>query len=152
LVRPDPELPKKLAIWTAVAVPARTPNQDIGNHPLPATGPYEIARVTPHELTLDRNPYFHEWSHAAQPDGYPDRIVWRIGASTETAVTAVERGTADYTIDGLPADRLSEAQTRFASQLKVFPNDVATNMGLNTGVAPFNDIRVRQGISYAVDR
>jgi peptide/nickel transport system substrate-binding protein len=152
LVAPDPEFPKQLAVWTAVAVPAPTPNRDIGTHPLPSTGPYQIARVTPHEVTLDRNPYFHEWSHAAQPDGYPDRIVWRIGAGIETAVTAVERGSADYTIDGVPADRLGEAQTRFASQLKVFPNDVTTIMGLNTRVAPFNDVRVRQAISYAVDR
>ena len=139
-------------MWTAVAVPAGTPDHDIGTHPLPATGPYEIASDTPRQVTLVRNPYFHEWSHAAQPDGYPDQIVWRIGASVEAAVTAVERGGADYTLDPPPADRLGEVQTRFASQLHVNPNDVTVVMGLNTRVAPFTDLRVRRALNYAVDR
>ena len=99
-----------------------------------------------------RNPYFHEWSHAAQPDGYPDRIVWRIGASTDAAVTAAERHSADYTLDGPPPGRLRELRTRFASQLNVNPNDVTILMGLNTRAAPFNDLRVRQALNYAIDR
>ena len=45
---------------------------------------------------LERNPYFHEWSHDAQPDGYPDRIVWRVSKTTRQAVSAVEHGTADW--------------------------------------------------------
>ena len=119
---------------------------------MPATGPYMFASDTPRQVTLVRNPYFHEWSHAAQPDGYPDRIVWRIGASTEAAITTVEHGAADYTIDPPPADRLNEVQTRFASQLHVEPNDVTIEMGLNTRVAPFTDVRVRRALNYAIDR
>ena len=45
---------------------------------------------------LERNPYFHEWSRDAQPDGYPDRIVWRLYKKTGQAVSAVEHGTADW--------------------------------------------------------
>ena len=99
-----------------------------------------------------RNPYFHEWSRAAQPAGYPNRIVFRTGASTQTAVRDIQRGTADYTIDPPPADRLREVQTRFASQLHVEPNDVTIELGLNTRTPPFNDIRVRRAINYAIDR
>lgn len=152
LVTPDPEFLQRLALWPALAVPAGTPDHDIGSHPLPATGPYKVASDTSRQVTLVRNPYFHEWSHAAQPDGYPDRIVWRIGAGTEAAVTSVEQGTADYTIDPPPADRLAEVQTRFASQLHVEPNDVTIEIGLNTDVAPFNDSSVRRALDYAIDR
>jgi peptide/nickel transport system substrate-binding protein len=152
LVRPDPEFLARLAVWSAVAVPPGTPNHNIGTHPLPATGPYEIVSNTSRQVTLARNPYFHEWSHAAQPDGYADRIVWRTGASREAAVTAVERGRADYTLDPPPPDRLGEVRTRFASQLNVYPKDVTIQLGLNTRVAPFNDLRVRRALSYAVDR
>jgi peptide/nickel transport system substrate-binding protein len=152
LVAADPEFPDKLAVYTAVAVPPGTPNHDVRTHPLPATGPYEIASDTRRQVTLVRNPYFHEWSHAAQPDGYPDRIVWRSGASTEAAVTAVEHGQADYTLDPPPTDRLHELQTRFASQLHAIPIDVTLLMGLNTRTAPFNDLRVRRALNYAVDR
>jgi YVTN family beta-propeller protein len=152
LVAADPEFPDKLAVYIAFAVPHGTPNHDIGTHPLPATGPYEIAGDTRRQVTLVRNPYFHEWSHAAQPDGYPDRILWRIGAGTEAAVTAVEHGRADYTLDPPPTDRLNELQTHFAIQLHAAPIDVTLLMGLNTRAAPFNDLRVRQALNYAVDR
>jgi peptide/nickel transport system substrate-binding protein len=152
LVSPDPELPAHLALWAAAAVPAGTPNHDIGSHPLPATGPYEVVLDTPREVKLVRNPYFQEWSHAAQPDGYPDQIVWRLGASTEAAVTAVERGQADYTLDPPPPDRLDEVQTRFASQLNVDPTDETIFIGLNTRARPFTNLRVRRALSYAIDR
>src|SRR5262249_27088020 len=135
----------------AVAVPAASPMRDIGNRALPATGPYEVISDTPRQVVLVRNPYFHEWSHAAQPDGYPDRIVWRIGANVEAATTAVERSTADYTLD-LPADRLDEVQTRFTNQLHVNINDETIGLALNNRRAPFNDVRVRQALSYAVNR
>jgi YVTN family beta-propeller protein len=149
----DPEFLERLALVWAVAVPAGTPDHDIGRHPLPATGPYEIASYSPaHQVTLVRNHYFHEWSHAARPDGYPDRIVWRIGASPSAEVTAVEQGRADYSLDAPPPDRLGEVQTRFASQLHPNPNDVTAALFLNTRVAPFNDIRVRRALSYAVNR
>jgi YVTN family beta-propeller protein len=152
LVAPDPEFLDKLTCTCAVAVPATTPMTDLGTRPLPATGPYEIASYTPREVRLVRNPYFHEWSHAAQPDGYPDQIVWRIGASVESAVTAVEQGRADYTLDPPPADRLNELETRFASQLNVNPNDVTVGWTMNTRVAPLNDLSVRRALNYAVDR
>jgi peptide/nickel transport system substrate-binding protein len=151
-VRPDPELLAHLAFWAAAAVPASAPDRDVGNRPLPATGPYEIASATARKVTLVRNPYFHEWSHAAQPDGYPDRIIWRLGASTEAEVSAVERGKGDYTLDGPPPDRLREVQTRFASQLHINPTDELVYLGLNTRARPFTDVRVRRALSYAVDR
>jgi peptide/nickel transport system substrate-binding protein len=99
-----------------------------------------------------RNPYFHEWSHAARPDGYPDRIVWQHVVSDETALTAVERGTADYLFDGVPQDRLSEAQTRFSRQLYITPTSGTNALILNTRRAPFTDVRVRRAVNYAIDR
>jgi peptide/nickel transport system substrate-binding protein len=152
LVRPDPELAAHLALWAAVAIPASTPDRDIGTQPLPATGPYEVSRESRRQVTLIRNPYFREWSHAAQPDGYPAKIVWRLGASAGAAVSAVERGNADYMLDPPPSDRLGELNTRFASQLRIDPTDETTFMGLNTSVRPFTDVRVRRAISYAIDR
>jgi YVTN family beta-propeller protein len=152
LVTPDPDFLDDLALSVAVAVPSRTPDHDVGSHPVPTTGAYQIASYTPREVKLVRNPYFHVWSNAARPDGYPDQIVWRIGTSPSAEVTAVQRDDADYTLDPPPSDRLGELQIRFASQLHVNPNDVTVLLWLNTRVAPFTDIRVRRALNYAVDR
>jgi ABC-type transport system substrate-binding protein len=54
--------------------------------------------------------------------------------------------------DPPPADRLPEVETRFAGQLNVNPTDELIFMGLNTRARPFTDLRVRQALSYAVDR
>jgi peptide/nickel transport system substrate-binding protein len=153
LAAPDPEFTKQLAAPGAVAVAPGAPENGYTSRPLPATGPYEVETYAPSRLVrLVRNPYFHQWSRAAQPDGFPDQIVWRIGASTSAALTAVERGRADYTLDGPPPDRMQEVQTRFASQLHTNPNDATIQLRLNTTVAPFNDVRVRRALSFAVDR
>ena len=152
LVTPDPELLYWLAAGDAVAVPAGTPDHDLGLHPIPATGAYEIASATPKEVRLVRNPYFHEWSRAARPDGYPDQIVFKVGASLSAELNAVERGAADYMLDTPPADRLNEVRTRFASQLHINSTEEVDTLVLNTRVAPFDDIRVRQALNYAVNR
>jgi peptide/nickel transport system substrate-binding protein len=153
LLAPNPEFLQRLTLLDAVAVPADAPLHDIGLHPLPTTGPYKWVDVSRDAITEVRNPYFHEWSHAARPDGYPDRIVWQGNIkSDETGLTAVERGTADYLVDGVPQDRLNEAQTRFASQLHITPMSNTIALILNTRVAPFTDVRVRHAINYAIDR
>jgi YVTN family beta-propeller protein len=152
LAAPDPEFLSRLALGDAVAVPAATPMHNVGFHPLPATGPYMITTVTKTQAVLVRNPYFHEWSHAAQPDGYPDRIVYRLAASPSAEITAIERGSADVGFDEVPPNRINELQTRFPSQLHVNPVAATEELVLNTRVAPFTDVRVRRALNYAIDR
>jgi YVTN family beta-propeller protein len=153
LVASNPEFLKRLTLLDAVAVPAETPLHDIGLHPLPTTGPYRWTDLSRYSGTLVRNPYFREWSHAARPDGYPDRIVIRAHiANAEAGLTEIERGSADYLYDEVPPDRETEVQTRFAGRLYITPTSSTTALILNTRLAPFTDIRVRRAINYAVDR
>lgn len=153
LVAPNPEFLARLTLPDAVAVPAGTPYHDIGLHPLPATGPYEWTRIiSRYAGVLGRNPRFHEWSHAARPDGYPDRMFFRHVPSQSAEVAAVEHGSADYSLEGVPPSGLGVLQTRFASQLYVNPAIATDALILNTRVAPFTDVRVRQAINFALDR
>jgi len=152
LVAPNPDFLYRLTLPDAAPVPPGTPLHNVGTHPIPVTGPYEIADYTPTQVTLVRNPYFHEWSRAARPDGYPDKMIMRTGVSASAATTAVERGSADVMLDPPPANRLAELNTRFASQLKILPSIFADALIFNARVAPFNDIRVRRALNYAVDR
>jgi YVTN family beta-propeller protein len=152
LVAPNPELLDRLTLPDAYAVPAGTPNHDIGLHPMPATGAYKWVVFSRYSGWLVRNPYFREWSHAARPDGYPDKIVWRNVASWDAGITAVERGSADFMWDGVPQDRLNEARTQYSGQFHVTPTSGTTALYLNTRRAPFTDLRVRRAINYAIDR
>jgi len=152
LRRPDVEFLYNLLAFPP-PIPPGTPNRDVGTRPVPSTGPYLIESYVPgRELKLVRNPYFRAWSRAARPDGFPDEIEFRLGGKAEAAVTAVERGQADLSM-GVPADRLEEVQTRYASQLHLNPAPATMFfVFLNTRLPPFDDVRVRQAVNYAVDR
>jgi peptide/nickel transport system substrate-binding protein len=107
-----------------------------------------------HRLRLVRNPRFREWSAAAQPRGYPDQISWTWPYSPEAQVRMVERGEADltYAAGDSPPALLSVLRTQYASQLHTNPVAVTFYFFLNTRVAPFDDVRVRRAVNYAVDR
>ena len=109
LTAPDPEFKFKLAVPHAAIVPANSPPKDAGTTPLPGTGAYYFASYNPtKQLVMKRNPYFKQWSAAAQPDGYPDEIVESFGLTVEAQITAIENGQADWTLEQPPADRLGE--------------------------------------------
>ena len=77
LAQADPDFLYKLAMLFAVpAAPGAPPHRVISGAPfLPGTGPYMISRYRPNaSFTLVRNPYFRQWSYAAQPAGYPSVI------------------------------------------------------------------------------
>ena len=149
---PDPDFLFKLAYVDTAPIPPGTPWHDAGRTTIPGTGPYKIDSVTNRQITFARNPYFHEWSHAAQPDGNPDRILWRIGRSPEAEVRAIEHGRADWMLDFVPVELRSEVQTQHAAQLHSDPVPETDFFILNTRRSPFNDVRVRRALNYALDR
>jgi len=151
----DPDFLYKLATPFTDAVPAATPLQDVGRHPLPATGPYMVARYRRGRfLKLVRNPFFRLWSQDAQPDGYPDAIVWKLGNAPTAQARAVEAGKGDLAFDGagFSPSLIADLETRYASQLRDNPIPRTTYMFLNARVSPFDDIHVRRALNYAVDR
>ena len=124
LVRPDPDFLYKLAFPAAYVLPSGTPRRPAGTHPLPATGPYMIATYRPKRLLrFVRNPFFREWSRAAQPAGYPDRIDIRIGGTADEAIRDVVDGKADVLTLAEPwtPSQLSRLTLRYKSQLHSNP-------------------------------
>ena len=153
LTRPDAEIFDKLALPHAAIVPAESPTEDVGSNPLPGTGAYMISAYDPNKgMTLSRNPHFKVWSEQAQPDGYPDVVQYDFGLTEEAQVTAVQNGEADWMFDEPPADRLAEMGTKNKDQVHVTPLTAWWYVPMNTRLAPFDNVKVRQAVNYAIDR
>jgi peptide/nickel transport system substrate-binding protein len=121
--------------------------------PVASTGPYKIERYVPHrELTLVRNSHFRTWSEHARPNGYADEIVWRFDVPPDKAVRRVVDGKADILLSGVPADRVEELAARYPGQVHLVPQRATAFVFLNTRRRPFDDVRVRRALNYAVDR
>src|SRR3989442_9701521 len=101
---------------------------------------------------MKRNPYFKEWSKDAMPDGDPDQITQSYGLTVEAQITAIENGQADWTLESPPADRLNEIGTKNASQAHIEPLTAFWYAPMNTRLAPFNNLKARQAVNYAIDR
>lgn len=153
LVSPDDAILSKLAVPHAVINPASTPGKDQGTTPIPTTGPYMYKTYDPNKtLLLVRNPNFKEWSSEAQPQGYPDQIEYSFGVTPTAAVTAVQNNQANMVFDPIPADRLPELGTKYASQVFINPLTAMWYLPMNVNIAPFNNVKARQAVNYAIDR
>jgi YVTN family beta-propeller protein len=153
LTAPDPEFLFKLTDFAySVPIPPGTPDHETGSHTVPGTGPYRIVSVTATEIRFVRNPFFREWSHAAQPAGNPDSIVWRTVPSTQDAVAAIEQGRADWLFGPVPPAVYHELELQNPAQLHSNPQPAVDFAAINTHAAPFNNVRVRQALNYAINR
>jgi peptide/nickel transport system substrate-binding protein len=136
-----------------VILPADAPAEDSGTQPIPGTGPYMMVSYDPNtSLKLARNPHFKVWSEEAQPDGYPDEIVYDFGLTDEAEVTAVQNGEADWMFDQPPTDRLAELGTKYQDRVHINQLTAVWYAPMNTNLAPFNNVKARQAVNYAIDR
>ncbi|HEY2552731.1 MAG TPA: ABC transporter substrate-binding protein [Streptosporangiaceae bacterium] len=156
LTSPDPELMDQLSLPFAMVVPSNTSLKLTGNKVPPGTGPYMWKSYNPNtELVLVRNPFFKMWDAKAQPEGNPNEIVEKFGASVADEVTAVENGQANEVFDGdtPPADQLAQLNSaQFAKQVHVNALTADYYFALNTKQPPFNNLQARQAINFAANR
>jgi ABC-type transport system substrate-binding protein/DNA-binding SARP family transcriptional activator len=136
----------------AAPIPPGTPDRETGSHTVPGTGPYRIVAVSSKQIRFARNPYFREWSHAAQPAGNPDAIVWRTTPTVPDGIAAVEHGRADLLYGLIPPAQYRRLELHSASQLHSSPVFGVEFTPLNTHRPPFDDVRVRRALNYAIDR
>ena len=156
LTEPDPEFLHKLAYPFTYVAPADHPFGS--DTPPPGTGPYRFAQHSPTSARLVRNPHFRVWSQD-RPDGFPDEVVMRGREDQiDAQVAAVARGAADVVLveDGfggpLSPKGLRELKLRGRGQLVTNAVPSTNFMFLNARKPPFDDVRVRQALNYAVDR
>jgi YVTN family beta-propeller protein len=151
--KPDPEFLFQLTeSGFSAPIPPGTPDHETGQHTVPGTGPYRIVSVTPVETRFVRNPYFREWSHAAQPAGNPDVIEWRTFRNTHVAVAAIRRGRADWLWGQVPLAQYRQLKLQDPADLHSNPQFSVEFLPLNTHLPPFNSVLARKAFNYAINR
>jgi peptide/nickel transport system substrate-binding protein len=151
LSSPDPDFRFKLALPFASVIPRGTSLHEAGKRPLPATGPYRLASVARDgSLRFVRNERFREWSSQAQPAGFPDEIVVRFVEGDARRVRLVVQGKADWTT--APAARPLPVPLFYRPQLHTLPRLGTFFLYLDVTRPPFDDVRVRRAVNYAIDR
>jgi YVTN family beta-propeller protein len=156
---PDAEFLHELTLPMASVVPTESPMR-FGRRPLPGTGPYRIARFDPKRGgRLVRNRHFRLWSEEARPDAFADEIAIDVGGEIDAQLAAVRSGDADMVSldDALFAGTLKPARIRqlaiqYGGQLHSTPAPQLEHMLMNVRLPPFDDVRARQALNYAVDR
>ncbi|MEO3751952.1 ABC transporter substrate-binding protein [Streptomyces sp. B6B3] len=158
LKEPFPEFGSVVAQNTFVPFPEGTGAGDEFINDIIASGPYRLESYQPgSSIKLVRN---EEWDpetddvRAAYPDAWefvigldPATIDERMLAGQGSDVNAIS---ASPSI--LPATLARLQSPEFRGRTIELPNVCTTYMGLNTTKEPFDDVRVRQAVSLAVDR
>jgi peptide/nickel transport system substrate-binding protein len=153
LAAADPEFLYKLTLPFAHPVPASTPDKEQWRGGIPGTGPYMLeAPMNKKGLALIRNPYFHAWAPAVQPDGYVERIELRAPVSPRAQLQAVIDGEADATFSPSVSEGLDRLLVQFPAQIQLPAFPTVNYVVFNTDAPPFDDVEVRRALNLAVDR
>ncbi len=156
LTHPRGTFENELALPFVALVPAKTPMEDLSADPPPATGPYVITSSKPGRgWEYERNP---QWAKnnakllPQLPSGHVDKIKIEVLRNPQTEVNDVESGKLDWMQNEVPSDRYQSVLSKFeGSQFRVEPTVSTYFFWLNTTQAPFNDVKVRQAVQYAVN-
>ena len=155
LKEPQADFSNVLASEFAAPVPASAPAADTSLSPLPATGPYVIKSYSPKSgIVEEKNKYFQAWRfHGAVPAGNPDRVTWDIVPSASVALHRVLTGKDDWmSYYQVPGKRLHGIEQKYRSRLRFFTPGNLMYFFMNTQVPPFNSLKVRQAVNYAISR
>lgn len=119
--------------------------KDLSKHPT-GTGPYKFESWTPgQEVVLVKNENY--WG------GQPklDKVVFKTVPEDTTRIAMVETGEAQVA-EQLPVTEVDRVQNSSSMTLGRFESFSSDHIGINTKKKPFDDVRVRQAIAYAVDK
>jgi len=147
LSSPDGAFGQVLASTYAAPVPARIPLSDQGRRPPPGIGPYRLARAGGQLVLLRRRGF----RLPEVPGANVDRIAVSVEPDPERRARRTISGALDATVGPLPAQRLPDVRSRYAERYDESAGLSSTFFAFTSRSAPFDDVRVRQAVNFAVD-
>jgi ABC-type transport system substrate-binding protein len=155
LKSPDATLMSALAMPFADVVPKEWVQKwgtQFVRHPLGA-GPYMLDHWTAgQEILLVRNPNYHDWRD--HPDAWVDSIDIRLATNSTIALLRLKRGQNDLLGDYIaPSDYVAVTHDPVWSKQVVENPAIAVDyLFMNAQMKPFDNLKVRQAVSWAIDR
>jgi peptide/nickel transport system substrate-binding protein len=156
LVKPRGTFTNELGLMFVAPVPPNTPDENQTASPPPATGPYVITKSEPGRgWDYARNPVWASNNSKLMPElpsGHMDKIEITVLRNNSTQINDVEQGKFDW-MQNLPgADRFADVKSKYeGTQFRVDPTISTYYFWMNTTKPPFNDLKVRQAVNYAID-
>jgi oligopeptide transport system substrate-binding protein len=152
LTQPDTTFLNVMAMNFAYIVPKEVVAKEgagFGHAPV-GTGPFILKQWTSgQKIVFVRNPhYFYE----GLP--YLDGVTLLIGLAPEVALLRLESGQLDMLADPIPAAEFVSIlhDPKYAGNLVRYVQPETTYLTMNTQIAPFNNVKVRQAINMAIDK
>ena len=156
LTKPRGTFTNELGLMFVAPVPPDTPDSDQSTTPIPATGPYMITKANRSKgWSYARNPYWKKANSEAMPDlpsGHMDKINVKIIRNPSTQVNETEQGKFDWMQSQPPPDRYPELKSKFeGTQFRIEKTISTYYFWMNINKPPFDDLKVREAVNYAVD-
>ncbi|TFV58480.1 ABC transporter substrate-binding protein [Mycobacterium sp. PS03-16] len=145
--QPTPNLLTNLGGFKGMSIVSRANVESgrIGTHPV-GTGPFSFAGARSGDsIVLTANPSY--WGGPPQVSG----VTFRFISEPTTALSALQAGEIDWT-DSIPPQRVAQLRDDESLRLAVTPSNDYWYLALNEARRPWNDVRVRQAIAYAIER
>jgi peptide/nickel transport system substrate-binding protein len=109
-------------------------------------GAYRLERWTPgQEMVMTRN---QDWRGGKLPS--IARVIWRVVPSAGTRRALLERGDADLSNDLPPQDAAEMGSLPGLRVINTPMESTVQYLGMNVKTAPFDNVKVRQAIAYAL--
>ena len=153
LKTPESDFLYVLSIPFTALVPASTPQKDTENPPPAGAGPYYISSYSPSKsFVAIRNPYWKKNEIPAIPNGNPDKISAMLTSDQAQSAQLVASGQYMYDQNILPTDQLEHYKSKYGDQIKFFTTPSTYYFFMNWRLAPFNNLKARMAVNYAIDR
>jgi peptide/nickel transport system substrate-binding protein len=156
LTKPRGTFNNELGLMFVAPVPPSTPDEDQSATPPPGTGPYMITKSQPGRgWEYERNPYWAKANSKAMPSyptGHIDGAKVTIVRNPQTQVNDIEQGKYDWMQNPPPSNRYQELLSKYEGELiEPFPTISTYYFWMNNDRPPFDDVKVRQAVNYAID-
>jgi peptide/nickel transport system substrate-binding protein len=119
------------------------------------TGPFKFISSQPgfEEIVLERFDDYYGGAPSLEPVGAScaQQVVFRAIPEASTRIAALLAGEVNITTN-VPQDLIATLGANTDVQVKTAPGTQPKWLELNVNMAPFDDVRVRQALNYAVDK